>query len=804
MGLVPLRRFVVLAALLWPEAAAAAPPDPQEFCVSGCAQVQFRVRMVGERTLLSQARVLVVPAPLGAKPGDLDEPPPPPDHEPLWTRSGVTADDGTVTLTEVPQGRVHVVVLAPGFGRLDRIVEIDEDRMGPLDVFVRPDAEIAYRTVVETPAPPRSEATSRVLSREEIRTMPGTQGDALRGLQNLPGVARAPGSLGLLVLRGAPPEQSKVFLGGHPIPRAFHLLSLSSVFPGEVLDEMRFVPGNFDAAYGNVTGGVVVIEPRQGRRDGYHGHAEVDLTGAGALLEGPAGKGSFVVAGQRGYVDGVLRATDAVIERTTGDRENFLLPAYYDYQGLFDHPVGQGGSVGLRLFGSGDRLRGSGSANAAQPSTFEFRGDFHRLDFVYRKRRPGWRFRFTPSVRFELNRFNSSTDVRRRTRRDLVVSNRMELRKQLSRRLAFTLGTDFEVAQYWGIDDTQVSFDAENAIREVDRQQGHESASGVYGTAHVRLGMVTLEPAIRASAFTVKDQAAFSFDPRFVGSIEPNDQWRVHVGLGRYSQVRSIRESESIDLVGQGTGVGDGTLFLPPVFSRFDPQVTFTIADRDLTVRQAIHASTGARYRFGNGWSAEATGFLREQNNATPVFIQSSVVPFDTKDRTLGLELLLRKRLIRRLYGWVTYTLMWSQILYEDTPPGFTPRRRPSDFDQRHNLILLASYVLPRDWRIGARFRLVSGYPYTPVIGSIALQGGQYGAILGNRNTARLAPFHQLDLRVDKRWVARRAIITGYLDIQNVYNAQNAEAVVYSADYREQVGVVGVPIFPSLGIRVDY
>ena len=56
-------------------------------------------------------------------------------------------------------------------------------------------------------------------------------------------------------------------------------------------------------------------------------------------------------------------------------------------------------------------------------------------------------------------------------------------------------------------------------------------------------------------------------------------------------------------------------------------------------------------------------------------------------------------------------------------------------------------------------------------------------------------------LSLSKLWVL---MVTAFVDIQNVYNVQNAEGVIYSPDFRERVGVVGVPIFPTLGVRVDY
>ena len=53
------------------------------------------------------------------------------------------------------------------------------------------------------------------------------------------------------------------------------------------------------------------------------------------------------------------------------------------------------------------------------------------------------------------------------------------------------------------------------------------------------------------------------------------------------------------------------------------------------------------------------------------------------------------------------------------------------DFDQTHILTLIASYDFPLNWRIGARFRLVSGKPYTAVNNGDGLS--YFGATAGGR-----------------------------------------------------------------------
>lgn len=805
---------VLLAAALelgTAEAAAEEPPAPA--CPPGaCGTIAGRVRASGQRGPVAHATILVIPADPAAKAGKVRRPDPPPDH-PAWMLATTTDDEGLFTVGPVPAPRVRVVVVAAGFLRAERIVAIAPGEASSVTFFAPPDPEQPYRTIVAPPTAPTAQdsATRRLLEREEIRTVPGSQGDPLRALQNFPGVARMPGGLGLLVLRGAAPTQSRVYLGGHAIPRAFHVLSLASVFPADILDELQFIPGNFDARYGNATGGIVVIEPRRPRRDGFHGFGEIDLAAAGAMVEGPVGKGSFAVAAQRGYVDAVVAGATRVIEATTGESNDFLLPAYYDYQGLFDHPL-KVGRIGLRIFGAGDRLRGQADPDATIPaelggqSAFEYRSDFHRIDVPWTLETPRGTTRVIPSVRFELGRHVLTGDTLRRRRFDTIPAMRIETEQRIHPAFSLLVGTDFEVDAFWVRDDQlllQPTAPGAEPVRTVTEVRGTETRLGVYTTAELRKGPFTLRPGARASAFTVRDQAAFSVDPRVLAHVDVAEAWRLSAGVGRYSQVREISDQDRVDLFEQGTGLAGASLYLPSVFSRFDPDVRFAPSDTDLTVRQAVQASAGAEYRFLGDWSASLTGFLRDQENAEPVVFAGNAVGSASRGRDVGLEVLVRRRLAGRLYGWVAYTLLFSELRVVQAPPGQELVRRPSDFDQRHNFVALVSYALPKNWRIGARFRVTSGFPYQPVIGSLNVRGG-FLPIRGEYNVARLPPFHQLDLRVDKIWVRSRATISTYVDIQNVYNRNNPEAVLYSADFREQVDVVGVPIFPSLGVRVDF
>lgn len=796
------RAWLALALALAPAAARAqgpgAAPDPSDMCArpGACGTISGPVKAGGDRTAVADVAVIAVPA-SSRKLRAIDDPA---SDRPAWIRQARTGADGALELT-TPPGLVRLVIVAPGFERFEAVVEVAVGEVTPIKLFPRPLGLNPYRTVVRAPvesARVPSPAT-RTLSREEIATLPGSQGDPLRALQNLPGVARTPGGLGLLVLRGAAPNQSLVFVGEHPVPRAFHVLSLASVVPADVIDRIDFVPGNFDGRYGNATGGVVVIEPRRGRRDGFHGFGEVDLAAASALVEGPVGKrgGSFVVAAQRAYIDGVLIAAQKLL-----GEQDFLLPRYWDYQAMFDHPLPGGGTISARVIGSGDRirLRGDDFDKPGQKQLlFDFRSDFHRADIVVRKRLGDWRFMVSPAFRYQVGRSEITRQMAEQFRRDYVTSLRAEAVRDLSQRLSLVFGADLQVDAFSA--QTIVENSGVGEPPKTQDARGTETWVGAYTTARLRLGPLLLTPGVRASGFVVGAAREFSVDPRLNARIDLAERWNIRLGVGAYSQPRVRRYAADGRLVPGGARLGNDNLILPGFFSNFEPVVTFEPLQDTLRVQRAVQASVTVAHHMLAGYDIELTGFWREQDNAVPPAFEGNQ-QVATTTRNYGLELLIRKPLTRRLYGWIAYTLMRNRT-HADPLGDFPGGWFTDDFDQRHNLVVIASYKLPRGWQVGGRFRLVSGTPYTPILGALQSQGS-FTPISGDYNSARFPPFHQLDLRVDRRWIVRRVSVTAYLDVQNVYNRSNVEAYIYTYDYSSAAGGIGLPIFPSIGVRVDF
>ena len=150
----------------------------------------------------------------------------------------------------------------------------------------------------------------------------------------------------------------------------------------------------------------------------------------------------------------------------------------------------------------------------------------------------------------------------------------------------------------------------------------------------------------------------------------------------------------------------------------------------------------------------------------------------------------------RRFFGWLAYTLSRSERR------DGNERYHLFDWDQTHILSALASYKLGRGWELGARFRYVTGKPYTPPTAAVFdSDAGAYQPIDGAPSSARDDAFHRLDVRVEKTWTFSEWKLSAYVDVQNAYNRKNVEGRSYNFNYSRSGNATGLPLLPIVGIR---
>jgi TonB family protein len=247
---------------------------------------------------------------------------------PELQRTTSTDEQGRFSFRGVPNGTHEVLVILSGYDRFRTRETITEGQETQATYYVRRRIFSQYETVVRSERE-RKEVTRTTLQAAEIQKIPGTQGDTLKVVQNLPGVARPAFNGGQLVIRGTSPNESGVFLDGQRIPLLYHFGGLTSVYNSELLDAVDYLPGNFSGYYGNITGGVVNVRSRAPRMDRFHGTVGIGLLESNLVLEGPLTENlGIALAGRRSYIDLVLKL---VPENEDGPSIQ-VAPRYYDAQ----------------------------------------------------------------------------------------------------------------------------------------------------------------------------------------------------------------------------------------------------------------------------------------------------------------------------------------------------------------------------------------------------------------------------------------------------------------------------------------
>lgn len=636
-------------------------------------------------------------------------------------------------------------------------------------------------------ARPAREPTRRTVEPQEVQRIPGTGGDALRAVQNMPGVARPPLITGLLIVRGAAPEDTAIFAEGGEIPLVYHFGGFTSVVPSDLLERIDFYPGNFASRYGRVSAGAIDIGLRSPRSDRFHAMAQASVIDAGLRVEGPITNNlSFLVAARRSYIDATLGLFTDLLPFTT-----LKLPVYWDWQAMLEWRPTARDRVRLMGFGSDDSLAFIFREPQDVDPTLSGRVDtglwFHRAQLAWDHTFAGGAaLRAMVSAGRDVNDVQFARVASLRVDR-APLNARVDYGRPITRNVRWNVGLDVSAGParftFRGPRPPGLGSGVVTSTDDLEPVATDTAGTVFRPAVWTELEVtpnpnVRLVPSLRVDYF--HDIGCVGVSPRLAFRVRPATGWWVKGGVGIFLQPPQFQQ----------------TLDAPNLASPSGQR----IGNPDLLPQRAVHYSVGFEHEFSPAVSLSVEGFARTVDGlVAQTGDPFARVPYANTgaSRAYGMELLLRHRATSRLFGWIAYTLSRTIIRARpDAPFDLT------DFDQTHIFTALASYNLGRGWTVGARFRYVTGTPNSALTGAVfnadtLLYVPVYEAV----TSQRVSDFHQLDLRVDKTWTWSRASLTLFLDVQNVYNRANAEGAADSFDYRQHGLTTGLPIIPSLGLR---
>lgn len=752
------------------------------------SRVQGAAIATSDRAVIAGVRVVLSPEDGG--------------REPLEVVTGV---DGRFELQELPHGRYRIEATAAGF----------EPTLG--EVVIKPGAIIETELAMRAVAPRDGEGgggqegeitddivvttrareipagvTQRTLSRQEIRRVPGTRGDIVRVVQNLPGVARPRFLGGQLVVRGAAPQDTRILFEGDLVPGVFHFLAGPAVVQSDMLAGLDFFPGNVGVQYGRATAAVLNLRTRAPRDDKFHGVVNIDLLDSSLLLEGPIMEDLvFAVGVRRSYIDVLLRPFSKQIFGST----TFVAPRYYDYQGWLRYTGLDEHTFELLLYGSRDTFAVINPESEDDDDNFGFSNLFYRGQL---------RWLWEPSSKIK-NKLSASfgTGGTRLEAGDFLYDNLLtlsiiheELTLELDEIATLRVGANFELGR------------ADVEIVEPPQEDDIAPAAGSPAVSED-----SAYPGEQLFLSAIDDQS--QLNPAFFidAIIRPWDGAEIvpgfrvdHFGTIKaetYSPRLAVRQAFGPKLTLRG-GMG---LFTQP------PQPLYTnevFGTRALLPERAIHYALGVGWRPWEHILLDVEGFYRGSDQLVVQELDITVNDDGSVDyslfnnkgegRAYGMEVLLKHDPKNGFFGWVAYTLSRSERKNINTGEWDI-----YESDQTHILALIGGYELPRGFNVSARYRLVSGFPYTPVDAAVYdADSNNYEPVYGKPNSAREVPFSQLDVRGEKTWVYDYWKLTAYLDILNVTNRRNVELSSFTYDYSERREISGLPIIPTLGIRGEW
>lgn len=636
---------------------------------------------------------------------------------------------------------------------------------------------------------------------DQARRVAGTQGDVLKIVENMPGVARASAGSGQIVVWGASPEDTRVYVDDVRVPLLYHFGGLRSVVHTDLVQSVELIPGGYGSTYGRGLGGLITVATRDPDPKRRHAALQLDLldasiSGSGKIVEG----WTFAGAARRGHLNSTLSvATDRDVE------EYFPIPDYYDAQLRARRSLGEKRYVELGGLLSSDRV--SRSVSAVDPA--ERKRETKELSFerVYARyvstENDGSETRLTPWFGRERSsleaRFGGTpTELSRRSRQ---YGLRIGHAQRVSELLTTSVGLDLEAESAT----LERSGSVSTPPREGDaRTFGQPPSSEINSSTWKTLsgsaapyvegdigllgGQLHVVPGLRVEPFFIAvDRRAppqgdfppvgaytsdLSLQPRLSLRYRPSERAGFKAAWGRYFQAPQAEDQSPV--------------FGNPLLSVAD--ATHYLVSTEVRVLEKLSAETTAFYSRSDG--------LAVRNPSRAPLLGQALIG-EGEGRAFGAQFLLRHDLSNGFFGWVAYTLMRAER--RDRPDADW---RLFDFDQTHVLTALASYELGWGFDLGVRFRYATGYPRTPVVDAYYdARRNLYEPVLGQRNSIRIPDFAQLDVRLSKIFKLAGTKLELYADVQNVTDRENAEELVYGQDYSERRNIRGLPILPVVGAR---
>lgn len=749
----------------------------------------------------------------------------------IWNTIQGTATDSA--------GGFEISGVAPGSYRLQasfigyKPQVTAEFRVANKDIFFPIEMEESSESLQEVSivaSPFRKTAESplglQVIGFKEIEKSAGGNRDISRVVQSFPGVASTAAFRNDLMVRGGGPSENRFFLDGVEIPNINHFSTQGAsggpvgIINPDFVREVNFYSAAYPAARGNALSSVLDFKLQDGNKEKFSLRGVVGASEVGVSANGPLGKKTtYQVSVRRSYLQFLFNMIGLP-----------FLPTFTDAQFKVKHAFNQKNELTVLGLGAIDDMKlNTSMEDMSEKNQYILaylpvvKQKTYTLGAVY-KHYAGKNSHSLIVSRSQLNNKNIKyRDNDESLPENLALNYRSDeienkFRTENTFRLPFVqlnVGGNAEYAEY-----RNRTF--QKQFTTIPREINYQTdlglwkwglyATAIYESYNERF---TASLGVRADANNYSSEMNNLLDqlsPRLSLSYRLVDNVYLNANVGRYYQLPPYTTLGFKDDKGNYVNRGNGLRYI-----------------------RSDQAGLGLEYRPSSHLKFTAEGFYKHYDHYPMSLVDS--IPLASKGTDYGVlgNEAVTSTATGRAYGaelmgrWYNYKGLTFIASYTYVRSEFKDGRGskayiPSAWDNRHLFTFSGTYALPRNWDIGAKFRVVGGAPYTPydVEKSSLVEAWDASGSLyydySRFNSERLKPFSQLDLRVDKTFYLKKVMLGLYLDLQNVLNAKYKEQDVYiktgkilnpEAPREQQryelkpVERLGGTLLPSIGIMIE-
>lgn len=629
-----------------------------------------------------------------------------------------------------------------------------------------------------------------VFQAKELTALPSPgERDLLRSLQRFPGVSFQSEMSSSIYVRGGTPDQTLIQLDGITVYNPSHVFGFFSMFNMDAIKAARIMKGGFPAEFGTRVGSVLDILSADGDRSRFGGKASFGLINGSLFLNGPLGRGSWMVSARRSYMD--------FLTNTLGIP--FPLPDYFfhDLHGRVTQQLDDNNRLSATILYNLDDLDFVSEKNSDVIDEAVYSTWSNRLIGIE------WGSSLSSSAYLRTilssSSYHGNLDA---TQNVLLVSfpggsrlinygNQLE-DLSIKSELEWSPATGHSVklgaflTNYDLSYSTNASFDGYKS--EVLRDY---SIDGVLVQDEIELtDKLTVTPGLRITKYSRRDD--LYFEPRIVAGIRIAPTLLAKIGSGIYQQwINGGQPAYFLTFSGIDFWFPVGESVRPP-------KSTQVSADLLWNVQPGIDLTVSA-YNSKVENLVELRPNFEESQNLSGVF-------YSGRGRNFGLEAMLE---VNRgdIHAMAGYTLSWVNRWFDDIDDG---QEFPARHDKRHVLDAVLSYRASKTWEFSLAWTFSSGQAYTGILGYYELGqltdkisgSNTLHFILSDKNAFRLPYYHRLDLGSTKTFDYDSWKLRLRIDVYNAYSRRNALGA--TTGFSDDPYYRFLPIVPTITLEAEF